>query len=330
MEENNVPWNQITWVHNNTSSYYSLLGDKEHQLKWAKLSLERIKKMYEKDPKVKVINYLMGLQLVHANKPFEAIKVFEQIDLKTFPFTKSTDNWLHNVHAYALIRTNKLVEAKEVLKYVPQEYATLGIYSRKSHVYILLQEQDSIQHMIKTMEENNVPWNQITWVHNNTSSYYSLLGDKEHQLKWAKLSLERIKKQSKFTEVNPGIEAQAKYYAGQYKEALPLYQDLAKAGANWFWLSHLGMTHAKMDNREGAEDVIRLLKTNDGPVQKGRYKYALARIYSALNEKELATEYLKRAFNEGVNFYITRYDFDPAFVPLHDYAPYEEFVKPKG
>lgn len=67
-----------------------------------------------------------------------------------------------------------------------------------------------------------------------------------------------------------------------------------------------------------------------GLQKKGSYKYALARIYSALNEKELSTEYLKQAFNEGRYFTMGRYDDDNDLVPLHGYPAYEEFVKPKG
>ena len=85
-----------------------------------------------------------------------------------------------------------------------------------------------------------------------------------------------------------------------------------------------------MNNNESAEQVIQDLKSFDGPDKNGHYKYALARIYSALNEKELATEYLKQAFTEGFSFGFTRYDFDELLLPLHGYPAYEEFVKPKG
>ncbi len=222
---------------------------------------------------------------------------------------------------------NRFVEAQEVLKYVPKANAP---YYIKSYLYILLGQPDSIQNMITKMEEDNLPWDQITRVYNNTSRFYSLQGDKESQLKWAELSLERIKKQSKFTEVAPATEAFAYYIAEQYKEALPLYQDLANTQVNnWGNLSRIGIIYAKMNNRESVEDVIQELKTNDSPTKKGDYKYALARIYSALNEKELAAEYLKQAFNEGFGFGMGRYDYDNELVPLHGYPAYEEFVKPK-
>jgi len=296
-----------------------------------KTRLAAIKKIYEKDPKGLVTNNDMGWSLLGNNKPNEAIKVYDQIDLNSYRFLYGWSAWRFSDHAYALIRMNRLVEAQEVLNYVPKEHATLGIYSRKSYIYILLGQPDSIQHMITIMEEDNLPWNQITWVYNNTSRFYSLQGDKESQLKWAKLSLERIKNQSKFTPIDPETEAYANYFAEQYKEALPLYQDLANTQVtNWSYLSLMCIINAKMNNRERAEDVIQELKANDGPTKKGSYKYALARIYSALNEKELAAEYLKQAFNEGRGFDIWLYDYDNELIPLHGYPAYEEFVKPKG
>jgi len=290
-----------------------------------------IKKIYEKDPKGLVTNNDMGSRLLEINKPNEAIKVYEQIDYNSYRFLYGWSTWRFIHHADALIRMNRLLEAQEVLNYVPREEATLGIYIRNSYIYVLLGQQDSIQHIITKMEEDNLTWNQITWVHNNTSMFYSLQGDKESQLKWAELSLERIKKQSKFTEVTPTIEAFANYLAEKYKEALPLFQDLANTQVNnWDYLSRIGIIYAKMNNRERIEEVIQELKTNDGPTRKGLYKYALARIYSALNEKEVATEYMKRAFNEGLGFNIYIYDYDQELVPLHGYPAYEEFVKPKG
>ena len=313
--------------------YQNLWNDYSKEIVYGNIQtrLAVIKKIYEKDPKNHGSNFLMGMQLNWSNKPNEAIKVYEQIDLSSYQFLYAVSAFRFHWHTYALIRMNRLVEAQEVLKYVPKEYANLTTYLRQTYIYILLGQQDSIQNMITKMEEDNLPWDQITRIHNNTSWFYSLQGDKENQLKWAELSLERIKKQSKFTEVTPTTEVFANYLAEQYKEALPLYQDLANTQVNnWDYLSRIGIIYAKMNNREGAEDVIQELKTNDGPTRKGSYKYALARIYSALNEKELATEYLKQAFNEGRRFGMGSYDYDADLVSLHGYPAYEEFVKPKG
>jgi len=321
--------------------YQNLWYDFQKEVLYGNLqeALIAIKKIYKKDPKDGVTNNDMGIYLLFNNQPKEAIKVFEQIDLNTYRFLHSWSAWRFTEHAYALIRMNKLDEAQEVLNYIPKEHSRflgrwknvfiLGIYETKSSIYILKEQPDSIQHMITKMEED-LPWDQITWVYNYTSKFYSLLKDKESQLKWAKLSLERIKKQTKFTHVNPATEASANYFAEHYKEALPLFQDLANNQFNnWGYLSRIGIIYTKMNSLESVKDVIQELKANDAPTRKGSYKYALARIYSTLNEKELATEYLKQAFSEGFGFSMNRYDYDEELVPLHGYPAYEEFVKPK-
>jgi len=311
--------------------YQNLWYDSQKETVYGNIQtrLAAIKKIYDKDPKDILNNFMMGMLLNFSNKPNEAIKVYEQIDPSSHPFLFGDRHWRwrFNWHTYDLIRMNRLVEAQEVLKYVPKESAP---YHIKSYLYILLGQHDSIQNIITKMEEDNLPWDQITSVHNRTSRFYSLQGDKENQLKWAELSLERIKKRSKFIEVAPETEAFAYYLAEQYKEALPLYQELANTQfRDWEYLSRIGIIYTKVNNRESVEDVIQELKTNDKPLNKGSYKYALARIYSALNEKELAIEYLKQAFNEGMGFDFGKYDYDEDLVPLHGYPAYEEFVKPK-
>jgi len=294
--------------------------------------LVAIKKIYKKDPWHLNTNYNTGLNLIHLNRPREGIKVFEQIDYSSYRFTFKKNDHRIKWHTYALIRMNRLDEAREVLNYLPKEYYSPSTYYLKIYLYILMGQKDSIPQVITRMEEDNLPWNQIIWHYWDTSLLYKLSGDKESQLKWANLFLERIKDQSKFTDTGPGFRASANYLAEQYEEALPLYQELAKTQlSNWGLLSRIGIIHSKMNNREAAEDMIQELKTNDKPTRKGRYKYVIARIYAALNEKELAVEYLKQAFVEGFIFIIfDRYDFDPELIPLHGYPPYEEFVRPKG
>jgi len=297
-----------------------------------------IKKVYEKDPNDIFWNYLMASRSLWFNKPKESIAVLEQIDLNTFQFKNTKSVWRHTGYAHALIRMGRQDEAQKVLSYVPKERADIETYAMKSYLYILLGQQDSLQYMIEKMEEENLPWEQITWTYEYVANWYSLLEDKTNQLKWAQLNLERIERQSKIGKVKLVTKAGAYYIAERYDDALILYQELSKTqGNNWYSLSRIGIIYAKTNNRVGAEVVIKDLKNINAPITLGRYKYAIAQIYAALNEKELATEYLKQAFNEGLGFRGTYlpyigyyYDFDPELIPLHGYPPYEEFVKPKG
>ncbi len=289
------------------------------------------KKVYEKDPNDIFLNNILAARSLWFNKPKASIAVLEQIDLNTFQFKNTKSVWRHTGYAHALIRMERQDEAQKVLSYVPKERADTETYAMKSYLYISLGQQDSLQYMIEKMGEENLPWEQITWTYEYVAYWYSLLEDKTNQLKWAQLNLERIERQSKIGKVKLVTKAFAYYIAERYDDALILYQELSKTqGNNWYSLSRIGIIYAKTNNRVGAEVVIKDLKNINAPITLGRYKYAIAQIYAALNEKELATEYMKHAFNEGFGFRKATYDSDPEFIPLRGYSPYEEFVKPKG
>jgi len=104
-----------------------------------------IKKIYEKDPKGLVTNNDMGGRLLDNNKPNEAIKVFEQIDYNSYRFLYGWSTWRFRRHAYALIRVNRLIEALEVMKYVPKENATTATYYRKLLKLVFLLMRPMIQ-----------------------------------------------------------------------------------------------------------------------------------------------------------------------------------------
>ena len=89
----------------------------------------------------------------------------------------------------------------------------------------------------------------------------------------------------------------------------------------------MGTIYARMGEKENAEKVISELIAKDQRSKNGSFKYAIASVYAALNEKALATEYLKQAFNEGYYFRVWRYYHDPLLIPLHSYPEYDEFVK---
>ena len=77
-------------------------------------------------------------------------------------------------------------------------------------------------------------------------------------------------------------------------------------------------------------NIITELKIGIVRGTNGNHLYSMAAIYTALGQKETATDLLIQAFNIGRNFSWYRYDLDPDFLPLHGYPAYEEFVKPKG
>lgn len=57
--------------------------------------------------------------------------------------------------------------------------------------------------------------------------------------------------------------------------------------------------------------------------------YWQAAIATALGEKDLAVQKLREWFERGGEFSIWEH-FNPDFIPLHGYPPYEDLMRPKG
>ncbi len=71
------------------------------------------------------------------------------------------------------------------------------------------------------------------------------------------------------------------------------------------------------------------LTTLDRPYLHGVNTLGRAIIAGALGEREEAVRLLRQAFSEGVvyGWYLT---WDSAFLPLRDYPPLQELIRPKG
>jgi hypothetical protein len=61
----------------------------------------------------------------------------------------------------------------------------------------------------------------------------------------------------------------------------------------------------------------------------GRHTYLRARIASLLGEKQQAVDLLHQAMREGYGFGIPVIQ-DQDLLPLKDFPPFQEFIKPKG
>ena len=110
--------------------------------------------------------------------------------------------------------------------------------------------------------------------------------------------------------------------------------DLYKAASlseplTWIQQARMGSAYARMSMEEAAKGIITKLEEAIAPETEGNHKYGMAMIYTALGEKKMAVDLLKEGFEAGRGFTVDRYDLDPEFLPLHGYASFEEFVRPK-
>ena len=81
-------------------------------------------------------------------------------------------------------------------------------------------------------------------------------------------------------------------------------------------------------NSVGMALAERWLAELDRPFLLGADTWARARLAAALGEGERAVALLQQAFREGTYFGIWIHN-EPDFVPLHDLASYQAFVRPR-
>jgi tetratricopeptide (TPR) repeat protein len=254
------------------------------------------------------------------------------MDPASVPVDLKVNTWWHDIYAMALIRINRLDEAMHILRYVPDEKADDDIFFRKLKIYALKNQQDSMLFMINDLERKNFPHQLIKNLYASSIAEFALQKDKSSQNKWAQLNIDYLQSQPESSPLDLEFLAGAHYLNANFVEALSTFQDLAnKNPSSWFWQMRLGSCYAKLDQPKQALDLIGKLETleTDSKYHRGEFRYATACIYAMLGEKERAVQNLKLAYQNGFPFHPGLYQDAFELIPLHGYAPYEEFVKPK-
>lgn len=120
------------------------------------------------------------------------------------------------------------------------------------------------------------------------------------------------------------------YLAQRWDEAHEICKKLAENYPDSFaYAAKLGCIAAREGNPEEARRVSEDLGTLNRPYLFGRHTYRRARIASLLGEKQRAVDLLQQAMREGYRFTIDVIQ-DQDFLPLKDFPPFQEFLKPKG
>ncbi len=290
--------------------------------------LRHMETAFKKDPKHLSNAYMAGLGARELDQPSKAVNYFGSVDPGSYKIEKQTDTWWYYEFARSLVRTGRLDEALSILNHVPDEMATNSIYTTRAYIYILKNQQDSLYSLTSKLKTHSPTSNSYSIVCNGIAQKYALINDGQNQMKWAMMSLDYLKSMPKADKDETW--AMAYVLAGQLKESLKVYEELLKKSVDWSTLSRIGCLQAKLGNTKMALATAAELERMDLPFPRGRIKYGLARIYAACGEKERSVDLLKQAFNEGFGFGFNDYDYDFEFLPLFDYPPFQEFVKPKG
>lgn len=284
--------------------------------------------VFKKDPKQIMNIFHAGYYCISANRPVEAVHYFSAFDPSIFEIKWPQNSWMHIYYAMALIRLDRLDDAHALLNYVPYEIADPAVFSTKAFIFLLMDQQDSLDILTSRIKELALPTNIFSITCNDIAQKFAIKGDVRSQHKWSNLSLNYLKSLPR-SEKNI-TWAMSLYLAGQFEEALKIYEESYKINQQWSTLSRIGCLYAKLGKRDAALAKAIELESMNLQYPKGRIKYGIARIYSALGDKEGATALLIQAFREGYGFNLNSYDYDFEFIPLLDYPVFKEFVRPKG
>ena len=124
--------------------------------------------------------------------------------------------------------------------------------------------------------------------------------------------------------------ARSLYVAGEYREAGPLFESLfADHPDSLAYEGYLGSVAASLEDREEALRISESLEKQRRPFDFGGVPFWRARIASVLGDREEVMAYLRMAESEGY-----RFDGEVHFIvdlhAMHDYAPFVEWIKPRG
>lgn len=134
---------------------------------------------------------------------------------------------------------------------------------------------------------------------------------------------------------SPLILADALVMLGRLREARTILEDMLPDDRNTDIVGRLGLISATAGYQIGAESMASELASLSDPYLFGSNTIWRAKIAAAMGDKVRAVDLLRTAFSEGFTIPAPErarqvFHRDPAFEPLWDYGPYQEFMRPKG
>jgi tetratricopeptide (TPR) repeat protein len=120
------------------------------------------------------------------------------------------------------------------------------------------------------------------------------------------------------------------YRSGHWKEARDSFRLLAAEFPDSLdFLGFLGVTAARLNDREAVVRIGRQLAAMSHPYLWGAHTLWKARIAAVLGERDTAVNLLRDAFDQGLAYgdWLHR-EFD--FMSLREYLPYQQLLRPKG
>jgi class 3 adenylate cyclase/tetratricopeptide (TPR) repeat protein/TolB-like protein len=276
------------------------------------------------------VNYAIGLVALRLNKPGTTVETFAKID---YPYVKYS-NYLMGAWRLSLLcnafhllgdYNNELAESRRGQQYFPDK---IWFYISEARALAALGKTDEIEKVIAKFRSISSKSGTEGDVIMATALELRAHGHHHEAENYTSMAVEWFRNHS--TALN-SIEdlATALYLAGNYKEAQPIFEQLASEYPDHpEYTGYLGVLAARRGDRDEAIKISEKLKQIDRPFLFGQQTYWRSRIAALLGEPEKAVNLLNESFAQGNRFgtYIhTTIDFES----MHDFEPFMELMRPK-
>ncbi len=295
--------------------------------------------LYLNDPQNIRDNTTAGELAIRTNRPNKAIEILSQFNYKPFEYIEDNSINITRIGGFAeaYILTGQYEKAIELIQqYCPEESKFWNCYWFLIRAYTRLGKMDAIEKLIEenSRREDILGSNGFAILNLITAFELSVLKNEKSAKKFAEKALRVYLKSDK--ESDRRWLAWSYYMKEDWENAAKIFKELSDKDLNDpEFITSLGIIATKHPEVGPAQahsiiQQIETMKRDNVRGSMGNRKYTQASIYAHLGEKEKAVELLKQAYHEGFRFGGDVYQFDSWLIPLFDYPPFQEFVKPKG
>ncbi len=299
-------------------------------------ALSTLRQAEKRFPDSMMIKDWIGLACLWLNRPQEALDSLSKIDMDMLSeWTVVTSSWSMEriITAYHMlgeyeIELEAIQKAKELFPdriWRTREVRVLAALGNMEDVQRFVDE--SLAGLSKAGSPGIVLYEAVEElrVHDHMEEAQNIA---DKLIDWAQKQLPTDPTESQLEEL-----ASILYLAQRWDEAYKLYKELTDnypvSNDYVLYRGKQGCAAARRGKNEEAIKISEELKALERPYLFGWNTYRRACIASLLGEEQRAVDLLHQTMREGYRFGINVIQ-EQDFLPLKDFAPFQEFLKPKG
>jgi tetratricopeptide (TPR) repeat protein len=297
-------------------------------------SLRLLRQLEITTPNAGNINYLIGLTAIRLNRPRETLDTYEQYEMTVDHGRYGFGWWKFSYWADAHHMLGEYQEGLQVVHRGREIYP--DVEWLRTDELMALAALGKVDKAMKVVDECMALSDEQSFrchVITITALELRAHGQADAALKLqarADALHEDLLADESSSETDRHYVARMLYAVERWKESRALLEDLSREHPdNIDYIGNLGCLAARRGDREGAEAISQQLAQIKRPYLFGENTYWRACIASLLDEREQAVELLREALAQGQRHGVGLHrDLD--LLPLHDYPPFQELLRPKG